>query len=48
MDYRQVSCPVTEAVLADSISLPINPALTDEIVDQTAAAVAKVARFYAA
>jgi dTDP-4-amino-4,6-dideoxygalactose transaminase len=47
MDYRQVSCPVTEAVLADSISLPINPALTDEIVDQTAAAVAKVARHFA-
>ncbi len=47
MDYRRVSCPVTEAVLADSISLAINPALTDEIMDQTAAAVAKVARHYA-
>ncbi len=47
MDYRQVSCPVTEAVLADSISLPINPNMTDEVVDQTAAAVAKVARHFA-
>lgn len=47
MDYRQVSCPITEAVLADSISLPINPSLTDEIVDQTATAVAKVARHFA-
>lgn len=47
MDYRQVRCPVTEAVLADSVALAINPALTDEIMDQTAAAVAKVARHYA-
>jgi perosamine synthetase len=47
MDYRRVNCPVTEAVLADSISLAINPALTEEIIDQTAAAVAKVARHYA-
>lgn len=48
MDYRQVSCPVAEAVLADSISFAINPSLTEEIMDQTAAAVAKVARFYSA
>ena len=48
MDYREVSCPITEAVLADSVSLPINPAMTDEIIDQTAAAVAKVARHFAA
>ena len=48
MDYKQVSCPVTEAVLGDSVSLPISPALTDEVVDQTADAVAKVARHFAA
>ncbi|RXK56244.1 glutamine--scyllo-inositol aminotransferase [Oleiharenicola lentus] len=47
MDYRRVSCPVTEAVLADSISLAINPGLTDEIMDQTAAAVAKVTHHFA-
>lgn len=46
MDYRQVSCPVTEAVLADSVALAVNPALTEEFMDQTAAAVAKVARHF--
>lgn len=48
MDYRKVSCPVAEAMLADGISLPVSPALTDEIIDQTAEALAKVARHYAA
>jgi dTDP-4-amino-4,6-dideoxygalactose transaminase len=48
MDYRNVHCPVAEAMLADGISLPISPALTDELVDQTANALAKVARHYAA
>lgn len=48
MDYRTVRCPVAEAILADGISLRISPALTDEIMDQTAAAIAKVARFYSA
>lgn len=47
MDYREVSCPVAEAMLADGVSLPINPTMTDEIADQTAAAVAKVARHFA-
>ncbi|WP_415910960.1 DegT/DnrJ/EryC1/StrS family aminotransferase [Oleiharenicola sp. Vm1] len=48
MDYRTVRCPAAEALLATGISLPISPALTDEIVDQTAAAIAKVARHFAA
>lgn len=47
MDYRTVKCPVAEAMLADGISLPINPALTDEIIDQTAEALAKVVRHFA-
>ena len=47
MDYRKVSCPVAEAMLADSISLPISPALTDDIIDQTAEALAKVAQHFA-
>ncbi|HRG54754.1 MAG TPA: DegT/DnrJ/EryC1/StrS family aminotransferase, partial [Lacunisphaera sp.] len=47
VDYRQVSCPVAEAILADSISLRIHPAMTDEHVDQTADALAKVARHFA-
>ena len=46
MDYRTVTCPVAEAMLADGISLPISPALTDEIIDQTAEALAKVARHF--
>jgi perosamine synthetase len=48
MDYRNVHCPVAEAMLADGISLPISPSMTDDLVDQTATALAKVARHYAA
>lgn len=47
MDYRTVKCPVAESMLADGVSLPISPALTDEIIDQTADALAKVARYFA-
>lgn len=46
MDYRNVQCPTAEAMLSDGISLPINPGLTDELIDQTATAFAKVARYY--
>lgn len=48
MDYRTVKCPVAETMLADGISLPISPALTDEIIDQTAEALAKVAHHFKA
>lgn len=48
MDYRTVRCPEAEAMLADGISVPISPALTPEIMDQTADAFAKVARHFAA
>ena len=47
MDYRTVRCPAAEAMLAAGISLPISPAMNAEIVDQTADALAKVARHYA-
>lgn len=47
MDYRTVRCPNAEAMLAEGISVPISPALTDEIIDQTAEAFAKVARHFA-
>ncbi len=47
MDYRRVHCPAAEAMLAEGISVPISPALTDPIIDQTADAIAKVARHYA-
>lgn len=47
MDYRTVKCPAAETMLAEGVSLPISPALTDEIIDQTAVAIAKVARHFA-
>ena len=47
MDYRAVSCPEAETMLQDSISLPLNAAMTDTYIDQVAAAVAKVVRHYA-
>jgi len=47
VDYRTVRCPNAEAMLAEGISVPISPALTDEIIDQTAEAFAKVARHFA-
>ncbi|MBA4137067.1 MAG: glutamine--scyllo-inositol aminotransferase [Opitutus sp.] len=47
MDYRTVRCPNAEAMLAEGISVAISPALTDEIIDQTADAFAKVARHFA-
>lgn len=48
MDYRTVRCPVAEAMLADSVSLPITPAMTDAVALETAHAVDKVARHFAA
>ncbi len=48
MDYRSVHCPVAEAMLADGVSIPINPAMTDDEARQTAEAVAKVAHHFAA
>ncbi|HUG12799.1 MAG TPA: DegT/DnrJ/EryC1/StrS family aminotransferase [Opitutaceae bacterium] len=47
MDYRTVKCPAAESMLAEGVSLPISPALTDEIIDETADALAKVARSFA-
>lgn len=47
MDYRKVSCPVAEAMLNDSLSFPISPTMSDEFMDQTADAVAKVVRHFA-
>jgi perosamine synthetase len=47
MDYRAVNCPAAEALISTGVSLPISPAMTDLIIDQSAAALAKVARFYA-
>lgn len=48
MDDRKVSCPPEEAMLTDSLSFPISPTMSDEFVDQTADALAKVVRHFAA
>jgi dTDP-4-amino-4,6-dideoxygalactose transaminase len=48
MDYRTISCPVAEAMLTDGVSLPISPTMSDELIDQTADALAKVVRHFAA
>jgi len=44
MDYRTVRCPVAEAVLADSIVLPLNEAMSPAYIDKVGRAVATVAR----
>jgi perosamine synthetase len=44
MDYRQVNCPVAEAVLADSIRFTINEAMSDAYVDQVTHAVRTILR----
>jgi dTDP-4-amino-4,6-dideoxygalactose transaminase len=47
MDYSKVSCPEAEAILKTGVRIPIHEALTQEYILAAAAAVWKVARFYA-
>ncbi|MCC6416229.1 MAG: DegT/DnrJ/EryC1/StrS family aminotransferase [Opitutaceae bacterium] len=47
MDYTQVHCPVAEAILNESITLPINEAMDDGYIDQVAAAIRHVAKLAA-
>lgn len=44
MDYRDVRCPVAEAVLADGITLPINEAMSDGYIDKVGRAIDTVVR----
>lgn len=44
MDYREVKCPTAEAVLADSVTLTLNEAMTESYVAKMARAVQAVAR----
>ncbi len=44
MDYRDVRCPVAEAVLADGITLPINEAMSDGYIDKVGRAIETVVR----
>lgn len=47
MDYRHVSCPIAEAILADGITLPINEAMTPAYLEKVALALTTVARRFA-
>jgi perosamine synthetase len=44
MDYRQVCCPTTEAILNDCVKLPINEAMTDAYIEKVAHAIRTVLR----
>ena len=44
MDYRAVSCPVAEAILADCIVLRLNEAMSDGYIEKVARAVRAVAQ----
>lgn len=48
MDYTQVSCPEAEAILATGVSVVLNESMDETLMRETAAAVQKVARHYAA
>jgi dTDP-4-amino-4,6-dideoxygalactose transaminase len=47
MDYRRVSCPVAEAILADGITMPLNQAMSDTYVEKVALAIRTVAQRHA-
>ncbi len=42
MDYRQVTCPTTEAILDDCLKLPINEAMTEAYIGKVARAIRTV------
>ena len=44
MDYKQVSCPVAEAILEDCVVLPINQAMSDSYIEKVARAINNVAK----
>jgi perosamine synthetase len=44
MDYRDVRCPVAEAVLSDGITVPINEAMSDGYIDKVGRAIDTVVR----
>ncbi len=43
MDYRQVSCPVAEAILEDGVTMPLNEAMSDAYIEKVARAIRTVA-----
>lgn len=48
MDYTQVKCPESEAMLATGIQVQLNESMDETLMRETAAAVRKVAKHYAA
>ena len=44
MDYRSVSCPVADSILADCVKLTINEAMSDDYVEKIARAVRTVTK----
>lgn len=48
MDYTRVKCPEAEAILATGIQCTLNEAMDEALMRETAAAVRKVAKHYAA
>jgi dTDP-4-amino-4,6-dideoxygalactose transaminase len=44
MDYRTIKCPVAEAILTDSIRVPIDEAMTDRYIEQVALAITTIAK----
>lgn len=47
MDYTKPSCPEAEAIHQTGVRLPLHEGMTEEYILETAAAIAKVARYYA-
>ncbi len=47
MDYTQVSCPVTEQIIATCVKTPISETMDEAWIDGVAGAIRKVAAFYA-
>jgi len=47
MDYSKVKCPEVEAILETGIRITIHEAMTEDYISDVAAAIEKVARFYA-
>jgi dTDP-4-amino-4,6-dideoxygalactose transaminase len=48
MDYTQVKCPEAEAILTTGVQIPIHEAMDEALMRETAAAIRKVAKHYAA
>ncbi|HEY1110719.1 MAG TPA: DegT/DnrJ/EryC1/StrS family aminotransferase [Opitutaceae bacterium] len=46
MDYTKVSCPEAEAILTTGVQIPVRESMDEALMEQTAAAIRKVAKHY--